>query len=688
MRQLDELKDIKNAPARYVDANGDIMTGNLNFNTSLIGLNWSMNTDYAKIYFKNNGDDDTDSYLHFITGDNGNEYFKFSQQGGAATTELMSIKSDGIRFKGNKLSLDGHTHPYIPLSGGTCTGLIQFGSGYSTMGIRFNDAGCTINSTTGEDLVLLKVSGGIRFADVDNWDYNSWAGIKYIHGEKKLYIGGPLGSKLTSNGSPEQIDIDMTHDNSGVGSVYVTNLYSQGKIYTPNSVMGIQLGDDVQIGDSDVANHMVIQGCEDPTMAGITFGKNKDTNIYRAAANKLQTDDTFNAIGGFQFNGQSLDDRYYRVLRNTVSDFNACLSEGQYSFGSGSSIPNAPVSGGTYGVLLVYVNDGGTHNNSSNWIWQDVFTTDGAHFWRYKVNGGAWNPWKREYNTTFKPSPADIGAWSSADVSQGPTANKVVQRDSAGDVQARLLRANYQDENYMNGAIAFRTNNSSDNYTRYCSNPEAVRGWLGFGNWSFNNRDFRCYDKRALVGFATGDGNTLYINYQNDFGGGTWCNGRFHVGSTEKFLDMGVSDHDIAIGHNKTGKWLQLGDDGLLRYADKKVLTEIESSPLWSGYHHMTGNETVTPSKPLSQCNNGWVIVWSDFDDGVGPQNWNFVYTYVPKNTSWKSGQNHDFVMASAETESNIAVKCLYVYDTYLRGNDTNRQGNANDVVMRAVLEY
>lgn len=57
----------------------------------------------------------------------------------------------------------------------------------------------------------------------------------------------------------------------------------------------------------------------------------------------------------------------------------------------------------------------------------------------------------------------------------------VAGRDGAGDITGRLFRAEYTDQSDMSGALAFRVNNSSDNYTRYCSNPAAVRSWLGAG---------------------------------------------------------------------------------------------------------------------------------------------------------------------------------------------------------------
>lgn len=92
---------------------------------------------------------------------------------------------------------------------------------------------------------------------------------------------------------------------------------------------------------------------------------------------------------------------------------------------------------------------------------------------------------------TINVTPAKIGALPSGGTavnasklnnkaeSSAGTANTIASRDSAGDINARLLRTTYADQSTMGGAIAFRTNNSTDNYTRYCNSPTAVRNWLG-----------------------------------------------------------------------------------------------------------------------------------------------------------------------------------------------------------------
>ncbi|WP_256634003.1 phage tail fiber protein [Escherichia coli] len=78
-----------------VKKTGDTMTGGLTFANDSI-LAWIRNTDWAKIGFKNNADSDTDSYMWFETGDNGNEYFKWRSRQSTTTKDLMNLKWDAL----------------------------------------------------------------------------------------------------------------------------------------------------------------------------------------------------------------------------------------------------------------------------------------------------------------------------------------------------------------------------------------------------------------------------------------------------------------------------------------------------------------------------------------------------------------------------------------------------------------
>lgn len=48
--------------------------------------------------------------MSFVTSDNGNEYFRWSHSSGSTNTEWMALRSDGLRVRGTKVSLEGHTH--------------------------------------------------------------------------------------------------------------------------------------------------------------------------------------------------------------------------------------------------------------------------------------------------------------------------------------------------------------------------------------------------------------------------------------------------------------------------------------------------------------------------------------------------------------------------------------------------
>lgn len=102
------------------------------------------------------------------------------------------------------------------------------------------------------------------------------------------------------------------------------------------------------------------------------------------------------------------------IFKGTVDGvkytFNTALTQAEYSV-AGTNLEGAPYTGTCYGKLVVIVNNGTTHNNSSNWIWQVFYsTTFGRVYLRTKVNEGAWSSWGVFYNENNKPTPTEIGA--------------------------------------------------------------------------------------------------------------------------------------------------------------------------------------------------------------------------------------------------------------------------------------
>lgn len=120
---------------------------------------------------------------------------------------------------------------------------------------------------------------------------------------------------------------------------------------------------------------------------------------------------------------------------------------------------------------------------------------------------------------------------------------------------------------------------------------------------------------------------------------------------------------------------------------------------LWSGKLYMTATQTVTPSKKLSECRTGWILLWSDYDPSSSTANdADFCTTMIPKfrpdRSVWDGkmflcdiprfyGAN----LADVSTEKRI-MKPLYIHDTKIVGHAANNQDSRNDVVLRAVYEF
>lgn len=102
-------KDSWNYDDRYLRLTGGWMSGDINFGGDN-KICWGRNTDSASISFKNDGDQDANSYMSFVTSDNGNEYFRWSHISNSTNTEWMALRSDGLRVGGTKVSLEGHSH--------------------------------------------------------------------------------------------------------------------------------------------------------------------------------------------------------------------------------------------------------------------------------------------------------------------------------------------------------------------------------------------------------------------------------------------------------------------------------------------------------------------------------------------------------------------------------------------------
>ena len=102
---------------------------------------------------------------------------------------------------------------------------------------------------------------------------------------------------------------------------------------------------------------------------------------------------------------------------------------------------------------------------------------------------------------------------------------------------------------------------------------------------------------------------------------------------------------------------------------------------LWAGLWHMVANQTVTPSEKLSEQKNGWILVWSGYNNGVAT-NTDYAYQVIPKwhGQGAMSGRGVGFSLASG---SRNGFKYLYVRDSSITGYDPNSQAETVGGVSR-----
>ncbi|UBK83429.1 BppU family phage baseplate upper protein (plasmid) [Clostridium perfringens] len=396
----------------------------------------------------------------------------------------------------------------------------------------------------------------------------------------------------------------------------------------------------------------------------------------------------------------------YPIPKSMVTDFNKTLTEGQYIISS--ECPNAPVSGTRYGILLVYVSTGTTHNNANNWIWQEYYDTNGNRYWRYKVNNSDWFPWRKDYNSGSKPTPEEIGTYSKDIIDK-----RTMILDTRGDNQ----NPNWYIQNYPQQTItefkiskALLIPNADDTFGVLETKIPWKNNSGGYPVQTYRNYSFPIYQRHGIsdtewspwekiyttgskptpaeIGALNKNGDTVYGNLYlsagkvlvtaNNYG----IKGQLEDGSGSDYILYMARDNRIKISYNNRPVDIQAKD---VTVNGVQVATDIQKNPLWTGCYFVTDTQTVTPSKPLSQCRGGWMLVWSDFSGKLNDTN--CVYTYIPKYGYIPFPNETDMLIPISAFDAPI-VKALRIADTYFTGYGSNSEGNKGNVALRAVYEY
>jgi hypothetical protein len=124
------------------------------------------------------------------------------------------------------------------------------------------------------------------------------------------------------------------------------------------------------------------------------------------------------------------------------------------------------------------------------------------------------------------------------------------------------------------------------------------------------------------------------------------------------------------------------------------IIIEEDDYILWSGVVLLneSSSQIISPSKKLSECEKGWMLVWSKFDLETGVND-KFMHSYIHKTVAKKhNGSTHllDMLSSITDTEVKSTGKLVQVFDDKIVGSTENDsiENLSSTVVLRYVLEW
>lgn len=324
---------------------------------------------------------------------------------------------------------------------------------------------------------------------------------------------------------------------------------------------------------------------------------------------------------------------YATSVTTTGEDLDDYTDAGIYTFAQSYAPTNVPA--GSNGWLIVIPWTNGSSTIKQIWLRHGtVGSNDFETYVRTKVGTNAWGSWSKYYTTSNPPTYAEVGASPACTNSSGG----VEYSYGSGSGKNVLTEISNMPQGLHTAyAISGTTGNprTSESFRFLIHKTSSTIGWI------------MAWDAQGSV----------FTNYQsaaNTFKG--WkC--LYDASPTSMILWKGAS-----------------------------YLTSTNSTP-----------QVVTPSKKLSECRTGWMLLWSDYDPGDGANDTDFCTTFIPKYTptggTWGGKAFYcdlPLYVGSDATDLSTEKRCIkpiYVHDDCIKGSYQNSSGGRNDVVLRAVYE-
>lgn len=501
------------------------------------------------------------------------------------------------------------------------------------------------------------------------------------------------------------------------------------KSYRWGGTAYVEIGGGVALGETSSTAHRGDHG-------KTAYEHSQNGNVHVTEAKKIEWDGK--AAGDHNHNAlyAALAHKHNATcITATGHDLNDYTEAGIWSFAASAAPANMPTSNSN-GWLVVIPWKEGNATIKQFWLRHGTLgSNDFCTYVRTKIGSSAWGAWSQFYTTSNPPTAAEVGAIAKS--LQFTSDNGNVQFSFNADSGKNILTE------IDSWGIGFHT-------------AYAIGGTEGNPNTSDSFR-FLVHKTSANIGWvlAFGGSGTIYVNYEHAGAFRGWRQlystlnppTAAEVGAISKALQFTADNGDVkenlsgknvlstikakAIGFytfyseagttgnpqasfgwrylvHKTdvnhGWVLAFGSDGSIftnylsdgTWLGWKTVFDATPTALWRGTKVMTSSETITPSKKLSECRNGWMLEFSDYNnDSSSAANTNFVQLPIFKrntNGDW-DGRNMMFPVPNYISDDGAtvghAIKQLIVHDNKLVGHVANDKNSANlDVCLRAVYEF
>ena len=241
---------------------------------------WSRNSDCGQIWFKNTADGDTDSYLGFQTGDNGNEYFRFSHKSSGATSDTVwaTIKANGITAA--SFIKTGGTASQFLMADGSVKALSDITSAYVTaLGTSGNHLTWTKNGAVNNITVPFATAASVlnssgRLSAISNAKHGAGIRLYEAYGASANYptnYGNVLAAQGNAAIGAGELLMGWSGSDGGYAGLYYRNCRDNTNTWSPwviildssnfNNLIGSNLtayvkkAGDTMTGNLNFSNH-------------------------------------------------------------------------------------------------------------------------------------------------------------------------------------------------------------------------------------------------------------------------------------------------------------------------------------------------------------------------------------------------------------------------------------------------